>query len=135
MAETLSLLFPYSAVTGDITVRVAVSYLAEQSSPEQARWFWSYHVRIENDGSAVVQLLERHWRILDGRGNAHEVRGQGVVGDMPLILPGESYDYVSGCPLDTPTGTMSGSYRLVDGTGALLDVEIPKFSLLTPGGS
>ena len=87
MAEALSLLFPYSAVTGDITVRVAGSYLAEQSSPEQGRWFWSYHVRIENDGSAVVQLLERHWRILDGRGNAHEVRGQGVVGDMPVILP------------------------------------------------
>lgn len=135
MAEALSLLFPYSAVTGDITVRVAVSYLAEQSSPEQGRWFWSYHVRIENDGSTVVQLLERHWRILDGRGNAHEVRGQGVVGDMPVILPGESYDYVSGCPLDTPTGTMSGSYRLVDGSGALRDVEIPKFTLLTPGGS
>lgn len=133
MTDTMSLLFPYEATTGDITVRVAISYLAEQSSPEQGRWFWSYHVRIENHGTAVVQLLERQWRIIDARGNSHEVRGQGVVGDMPVIRPGESYDYVSGCPLDTSAGSMSGSYRMVNDAGEVLTVQIPKFILSTPG--
>jgi ApaG protein len=132
MVETLSSLFPHSATTGDITVRVAVSYLAEQSAPEQGRWFWSYHVRIENHGDASVQLLARHWRILDGRGNLHEVRGQGVVGDMPVIPPGTSYDYVSGCPLDTPSGVMEGHYQLVDDGGDALEAAIPRFSLMTP---
>lgn len=132
MTDVMSLLFPHEATTGDITVRVAVSYLAEQSAPDQGRWFWSYHVRIENHGSGVVQLLERHWRIVDGRGNAHEVRGQGVVGDMPVIRPGESYDYVSGCPLDTAFGSMSGSYKMIDDTGTLFSVEIPKFPLSMP---
>lgn len=132
MVETLSPLFPYSATTGDIIVRVAVSYLAEQSAPEQGRWFWSYHVRIENRGPGSVQLLARHWRIIDGRGNLHEVRGQGVVGDMPVIAPGSSYDYVSGCPLDTHEGTMEGDYQLVDDEGKRFEAAIPRFSLLTP---
>ena len=132
MVETLSSLFPHSATTGDITVRVAVSYLAEQSAPEQGRWFWSYHVRIENHGSASVQLLGRHWRILDGRGNLHAVRGQGVVGDMPVIAPGTSYDYVSGCPLDTQQGTMEGDYQLVDDGGNAFEAAIPRFALHTP---
>jgi ApaG protein len=132
MAETLALLFPHVAVTGDLTVRVAVSYLPEQSAPDQARWFWSYHVRIENRGETTVQLLERYWRIVDGRGNVHEVRGQGVVGEMPVITPGESYDYVSGCPLDTPAGVMSGHYQLVDEAGNRIDAGIPEFALLSP---
>lgn len=132
MVETLSLLFPHTATTGDITVRVAVSYLAEQSAPEQGRWFWSYHIRIENHGTSSVQLLGRHWRIVDGRGNLHEVRGQGVVGDMPVIPPGTSYDYVSGCPLDTHEGTMEGHYQLVDDEGNAIEADIPRFALLTP---
>jgi len=132
MAETLALLFPHVAVTGDLTVRVAVSYLPEQSAPDQARWFWSYHVRIENRGETTVQLLERYWRIVDGRGNVHEVRGQGVVGEMPVITPGESYDYVSGCPLDTPAGVMSGHYQFVDEAGNRIDAGIPEFALLSP---
>lgn len=132
MVETLSPLFPHQATTGDITVRVAVSYLAEQSAPEQGRWFWSYHVRIENHGQASVQLLARHWRIIDGRGNLHEVRGQGVVGDMPVIPPGSSYDYVSGCPLDTQQGTMEGDYQLVDDDGNGFEAAIPRFALVTP---
>ena len=132
MVETLSSLFPHSATTGDITVRVTVSYLAEQSAPEQGRWFWSYHVRIENHGASAVQLLGRHWRILDGRGNLHEVRGQGVVGDMPVIPPGTSYDYVSGCPLDTQDGTMEGDYQLVDDEGQAFEAAIPRFALTTP---
>jgi ApaG protein len=132
MADTLALLFPHVAISGDLTVRVAVSFLPEQSAPEPGRWFWSYHVRIENGGTAAVQLLERYWRIVDGRGNIHEVRGQGVVGEMPAITPGESYDYVSGCPLDTPSGSMRGHYKFVGEAGDEISAEIPEFQLLSP---
>jgi len=131
-ADPLARLFPNVAVTNDMTVRVAVSYLAEQSSPAAGRWFWSYHVRIENGSSQAVQLLSRSWRIVDGRGNVHEVHGEGVVGEMPLIGPGASFDYVSGCPLDTPTGSMSGEYHLVDENGSAFDAAIPQFALLAP---
>ena len=124
-------LFPYAAVTGGVTVRVAVSYLPEQSQPSHGRWFWSYHIRIENDGETPVQLLTRQWIILDGRGGRHEVEGEGVVGDQPVIDPGESYDYVSGCPLQTPTGSMEGSYGMID-DGDAFDVAIPRFPLLAP---
>ena len=130
-ADTLAMLFPNVAVTRGIAVRVAVSYLAEQSDPNAERWFWSYHVRIENGSDVAVQLLSRRWQIVDGRGTAHEVQGEGVVGEMPLIAPGASFDYVSGCPLDTPTGAMSGAYRLVDEDGAAFDVAIPRFQLLS----
>src|SRR5215213_1903675 len=126
MFDTMALLFPNVAVSGALTVRVAVSYLPEQSAPDQGRWFWSYHIRIENGGEATVQLLERYWRIVDGRGNIHEVRGQGVVGEMPVITAGESYDYVSGCPLDTPAGVMSGHYVFVDEQGERVEADIPE---------
>ena len=129
--DTLAMLFPNVATTRAITVRVAVSYLAEQSDPAIDRWFWSYHVRIENGSERSVQLLSRSWRITDGRGIVHEVHGEGVVGEMPLIAPGGSFDYVSGCPLDTPTGAMSGSYRMVDEDGNAFDVTIPRFQLLS----
>ncbi|HEY0270390.1 MAG TPA: Co2+/Mg2+ efflux protein ApaG [Sphingomonas sp.] len=125
-------LFPHVAETAGITVRVSVSYLPEQSAPGNGQWFWSYHIRIENDSERAVQLLTRHWIITDGRGEQHEVRGEGVVGDQPLIAPGESYDYVSGCPLRTPTGSMRGSYGMIDATGALFDATIPRFPLLAP---
>ena len=125
-------LFPYEATTGGITVRVAVSYLSEQSQPAHGRWFWSYHIRIENGGDAPVQLLTRHWIISDGRGNRHEVEGEGVVGDQPVIDPGESYDYVSGCPLQTPSGSMEGSYGMIDADGEDFDAAIPRFPLLAP---
>ena len=131
-ADTLAMLFPNVATTRDISVRVAVSYLAEQSDPASSRWFWSYHVRIENGSDRAVQLLSRSWRIVDGRGAVHEVHGEGVVGEMPLIAPGGSYDYVSGCPLDTPSGSMSGSYRMVDEDGTAFDVAIPRFLLIGP---
>ncbi|MCA1653041.1 MAG: Co2+/Mg2+ efflux protein ApaG [Sphingomicrobium sp.] len=130
--DSLSILFPTAQHTGDVTVRVAASYLAEQSDPSAGRWFWSYHVRIENRGPRAVQLLARRWHIVDGRGGAHEVIGDGVVGDMPLIGPGASYDYVSGCPLNTPTGSMEGSYQMVDENGAAFDAAIPKFALVGP---
>lgn len=130
-ADTLAMLFPNVAVTRGIAVRVAASYLAEQSDPAGARWFWSYHVRIENGADLAVQLLSRAWTIVDGRGTVHEVVGEGVVGEMPLIAPGASFDYVSGCPLDTPSGTMSGSYRMVDEDGSAFEVAIPRFQLLS----
>jgi ApaG protein len=125
-------LFPYEATTGDVTIRVSVSYLPEQSEPRHGRWFWSYHIRIENGGIAPVQLLTRHWIITDGRGQIAEVRGDGVVGDQPMIAAGESYDYVSGCPLSTSTGSMEGHYGMIDGQGMGFDVAIPRFALLAP---
>lgn len=130
-ADALAMLFPNVAVTRGIAVRVAVSYLAEQSDPSSNRWFWSYHVRIENGSELAVQLLSRSWQIVDGRGTIHEVHGEGVVGEMPLIAPGASFDYVSGCPLDTASGTMSGSYRMVDEDGTAFDIDIPRFQLLS----
>jgi ApaG protein len=129
--DAIAMLFPNVAVTRGIAVRVAVSFLAEQSDPSSNRWFWSYHVRIENRSDRAVQLLSRAWRIVDGRGTVHEVVGEGVVGEMPLIAPEASFDYVSGCPLDTADGSMSGTYRMVDEDGTAFDVDIPRFQLLS----
>ena len=125
-------LFGYVAETRGITVRVSVSYLPEQSEPERGRWFWAYHVRLENGGDASVQLLTRRWNITDGRGAQHTVEGEGVVGEQPLIEPGASFDYVSGCPLATPTGSMQGSYQMIGEDGEPFEVAIPKFSLIAP---
>ncbi|WP_118858467.1 Co2+/Mg2+ efflux protein ApaG [Sphingomonas mesophila] len=127
----MAMLFPHVARTGSMVVRVAVSFLAEQSAPANGRWFWSYHVRIENDGDQPMQLLSRHWIIRDSRGTVSEVRGEGVVGEMPLIMPGASFDYVSGCPLATPTGAMEGSYRMVGEDGRTVEITIPPFQLLS----
>jgi ApaG protein len=125
-------LFPNAATTDGVTVRVSVSYLPEQSEPERGRWFWAYHIRLENEGLETVQLLTRHWTITDGRGARHTVEGEGVVGEQPVIEPGASFDYVSGCPLATPSGAMHGNYRMVREDGAIFDVEIPRFSLFAP---
>ena len=125
-------LFPHAATTHGVTVRVSVSYLPEQSEPRRGRWFWAYHIRLENEGDQTVQLLTRHWIITDGRGARHTVEGEGVVGEQPLIAPGGSYDYVSGCPLATPTGAMQGSYHMIGEDGLAFDVAIPRFSLLAP---
>ena len=125
-------LFPYAATTDGITVRVSVTFLPENSAPERGRWFWAYHIRIENGGDAPAQLLTRSWLITDGRGAQHHVEGEGVVGEQPIVQPGKSYDYVSGCPLMTPTGTMEGSYRMVGANGRYFDVAIPRFALVAP---
>ena len=132
MADLMSSLFPYRAETAGVTVRVSVTYLAEQSSPEAGRWFWSYHIRIENHRQAAVQLIARHWVIRDAVGNVHEVRGPGVVGDTPQIEPGGSYDYVSGCPLETASGAMAGEFHMLDELGSTFDIEIPSFALAAP---
>ena len=133
--DSMAMLFPHVATTGDIHVRVAVSYLPEQSAPKAGRWFWSYHVRIENDGERSVQLLSRHWRITDARGTVNIVDGEGVVGEKPVLDPGQSHDYVSGCPLSTPHGTMEGFYtfhRITGGRSDPLEVRIPFFPLAAP---
>ena len=124
--------FPHSATTRGITVRVSVSFLPEQSEPAKGRWFWAYHIRIENEGAAAVQLISREWVISDGRGTRHEVRGEGVVGEQPVLEPGGSFDYVSGCPLTTPTGAMEGRYHMIAEDGSTFPVEIPKFPLIAP---
>jgi ApaG protein len=125
-------LFTDEAETRGVIVRVSVSYLPEQSEPGRGRWFWAYHIRIENEGPFTVQLLTRHWIITDGRGARHSVEGEGVVGEQPMIEPGGSFDYVSGCPLSTPTGSMQGTYHMIGEDGAAFDVAIPKFTLIAP---
>ena len=124
--------FPHAATTDGVTVRVSVSYLPEQSHPALSRWFWAYHVRIENHDEVAAQLLTRHWRISDGRGQISEVEGEGVVGEQPLILPGGAFDYVSGCPLPTPDGSMVGSYTMEMGDESQMLVAIPHFPLVAP---
>ena len=131
---TLSVLFPHSAETRGLVVRVSVSFLPEQSEPASHRWFWAYHIRLENGGAEEVQLLTRRWVITDGRGARHIVEGEGVVGEQPVIAPGQSYDYVSGCPLDTPTGAMEGSYQMIGADGEIFEARIPGFQLIGPEG-
>jgi ApaG protein len=125
-------LFPYAAETRGFIVRVSANYLPEQSEPQRGRWFWAYHIRIENVGEMAGQLLTRHWEISDARGAVHIVDGEGVVGEQPVIKPGASYDYVSGCPLTTPTGAMVGSYHLIGEDGSRFDIAIPRFILKAP---
>jgi ApaG protein len=124
--------FTASATTEGITVRVAPNFLDEQSVPAQARWFWSYHIRIENHGDEPVQLLTRHWKITDGRGMVNHVDGDGVVGEQPVLKHGESHDYVSGCPLSTPSGVMEGQYRFIREDGSTFLADIPRFKLVAP---
>jgi ApaG protein len=124
--------FTASATTDGVTVRVAPNFLTEQSVPAQGRWFWSYHIRIENHRQEPVQLLTRHWKITDGRGMVNHVDGDGVVGEQPLLRPGESHDYVSGCPLSTPSGVMEGHYRFIREDGSTFLAEIPRFKLVAP---
>lgn len=125
-------LFQHAAITEGITVRVAVNFLPEQSRIEVGKWFWVYHIRIENGSDETVQLLTRHWRITDGRGMINLVDGEGVVGEQPLLLPGQSHDYVSGCPLSTPMGSMEGHYTFVRRSGEAFEVAIPFFPLAAP---
>ena len=132
-------LFQHAATTHDVTVRVSVNYLPEQSRPEAGKWFWVYHIRIENNSDETIQLATRHWRITDARGMVSHVDGEGVVGEQPLLEPGQSHDYVSGCPLSTPHGSMEGFYtfhrRGGDHGGEPMEVRIPFFPLAAPAES
>ena len=125
-------LFPYAEETRGFIVRVSVSFLPEQSEIEKGRWFWAYHVRIENEGPMAAQLLTRHWDIRDANGAHHLVDGEGVVGEQPVIKPGNAYDYVSGCPLTTASGSMHGSYQMLGEDGSRFDIVIPRFTLAAP---
>ncbi|MFV0645574.1 MAG: Co2+/Mg2+ efflux protein ApaG [Sphingomonadaceae bacterium] len=124
-------LFQHAAITHGVAVFVTVNFLPEQSSPEKRRWFWVYHIRIENRSEEDLQLISRHWRITDANGDISHVDGEGVVGKQPLLLPGDSHDYVSGCPLSTPYGAMEGHYRFEDADGKPRDIAIPFFPLST----
>lgn len=128
----LDALFTDHATTDGVTVRVVTNFLDDQSAPAQNRWFWSYHIRIENHRDNPVQLLTRHWKITDGRGGVSHIDGDGVVGEQPLLNPGGSHDYVSGCPLPTPSGMMEGHYRFIRADGSTFLVEIPRFQLVAP---
>lgn len=122
----------YEQVTRSIRVRVRPEYLEAQSAPDEGRYFWSYTVEIMNEGSETVQLRSRYWRITDANGHVEEVRGPGVVGQTPVIGPGESFEYTSGCPLKTTSGIMVGSYQMEKTNGTLIDIAIPAFSLDSP---
>jgi ApaG protein len=122
----------YEKVTRNICVSVKPFYLEEQSSPDEDRFVWAYRVNIENRGDDTVQLMQRHWRITDKHGRLQEVKGPGVVGEQPVLKPGESFEYTSGCPLETPSGIMAGSYEMTTPAGETFDIEIPAFSLDSP---
>jgi ApaG protein len=120
----------YSAITKDIEVTVTPRFVPERSSPDNGYFFWAYTINIANKGTETVQLKTRHWRIVDATGKEQEVRGAGVVGEEPLLKPGESYEYPSGVPLPTPSGFMQGSYGMIrTDDRANFDIEIPAFSL------
>lgn len=122
----------YEAVTRDIAVTVSSRFMADRSSTENNRYFWTYTVAIRNRGAHAVQLKTRHWIITDEAGKTQEVRGAGVVGEEPVIEPGALFEYTSGVPLPTPSGFMTGSYGMVTMDGERFDIDIPAFSLDSP---
>jgi len=128
----------YAEETRGINVRVAAFYLEDQSEPDEGRYVWAYRVTIENHGQQTVQLLRRTWRITDSKGRTRLVQGDGVVGEQPVLEPGQAFEYTSGTPLETPSGFMSGQYHMVTKSDAprdiseAFDVAIPAFSLDSP---
>jgi ApaG protein len=117
------------AVTRNIRVEVLSRYSPENSKPFEDEWVFQYTVRITNEGSETVQLVSRHWVITDGLDHVEEVRGPGVIGEQPVLAPGESYKYSSWCPLKTPTGMMRGTYQMIRTNGEQFDIEIAPFGL------
>jgi ApaG protein len=122
----------YKTTTNAITVTVDPIYLEDQSSPDDDHYVWAYHVRIENQGDRTVKLRTRYWHITDAMGRVQEVRGAGVVGEQPVLSPGQAFEYTSGTPLPTPSGIMVGTYQMQDEAGKTFEVEIPAFSLDSP---
>src|SRR5262249_32822099 len=122
----------YEETTRNIRVAVEPSFLEDQSEPHESRYVWSYRVVIENKSPDTVQLVARHWRITDAHGRVRELRGPGVVGEQPVIAPGKTYEYTSGAPLETPSGTMTGSYKMRMQGGESFDIGIPLFALDSP---
>ena len=122
-------MFTSEAVTRGIRVHVESEYAPERSRPSQNEWFFLYTITITNEGTETVQLLARHWLITDGTGRIEEVRGEGVINKQPVLEPGESFIYTSGCPLTTPFGVMEGTYRMINPNGDEFDVKIAPFTL------
>ena len=122
----------YEEITRSIRITVKPFFLDEQSSPENDHYVFAYQVKIENQGAETVQLRNRYWKITDGFGHQQEVRGEGVVGEQPVINPGDSYEYTSGTPLGTSSGIMVGTYEMVTSGGESFDAAVPAFSLDSP---
>jgi len=122
----------YSATTRSIKITVEPFYLPQHSEPSEHRFVWAYRVRIENCGGETVQLRRRHWKITDARGHLEEVRGPGVVGEQPVLGPGEHFEYTSSCPLPTPSGFMVGTYDMETEAGETFAAQVPAFSLDSP---
>lgn len=123
----------YSATTHAVTVSVRISFVPRSDEAIRAgKWVWSYQITLKNDSTQAIRLQTRHWRITDALGRTRTVDGTGVVGETPRIAPGETYSYTSGCPLDTPSGTMGGHYMCVTDDGEWLALQIPDFSLDLP---
>jgi ApaG protein len=116
----------------EFSVQVAPRYLPEQSDPDEDRYLFEYTVTIRNTGEVTAQLVSRHWIITDADGQVEEVRGPGVVGEQPVLLPGQVFQYTSGCPLDTPVGSMHGSYQCIAEDGHAFEASIPEFVLSAP---
>lgn len=123
----------YRALTRDIEVTVEPYYLEEQSDPDDSRYVWGYRIVIANHSAETVRLMMRYWHITDENGQVDEVSGPGVIGEQPLLNPGDTYEYSSGCPLDTPSGVMFGHYSMESEGGETFNVAIPAFSLDSPG--
>lgn len=122
----------YAETTRSVAITVETEYLPDHSQPDQRKYFWAYHIIIENQGTETVQLINRYWRIVDGAGHTEEVRGAGVVGEQPALEPGESFKYTSGAPLAVPGGIMSGHYEMITGSGERFNAIVPAFSLDLP---
>ena len=122
----------YTATTRNITVRVQPQFLAEQSDPVSDQYVWLYTINIENGGMEAVQLLNRHWIITNAVGHVEEVQGPGVIGEQPVLQPGDSFQYTSCCPLRTPSGMMVGTFEMVGPGDERFDIDIPAFSLDSP---
>lgn len=122
----------YEKTTRDVSIEVKPVFREDQSFPEKNLYIWAYQVKIKNNGLQTIRLMSRYWRITDGNGVTQEVAGEGVVGDQPLLHPGESYEYTSGAPLPTPTGFMVGNYIMEGPDGQHFSVDIPAFSLDSP---
>src|SRR4029078_10074035 len=122
----------YRAVTREIEVKASPRFLPDRSSPENGYYFWAYTITLTNLGTETVQLKTRHWRITDAQGRLQEVRGAGVVGEEPVLKPGENFEYTSGVPLPTASGFMSGTYGMINASGEEFEIEVPAFSLDTP---
>lgn len=122
----------FSARTADIVVNVRPQYLPEQSEPDRDYYVWAYTITIANEGTSTVQLRARHWKITDANGKLHEVKGDGVIGEQPILTAGDSFEYTSGTPLTTPSGFMEGTYQMQNETGDTFLVTIPAFPLDGP---